>query len=334
MNAYQPLSRFSLFATTDVEEARTRVAKVYCDHRLTPVRREPQLNAWATMANLGALSVGAIGYGADVEVDPGNLENFYVLILPYRGQVAISNAAQQAILQPGGGAMLNPDGNTLMHWSAECAALMVRIERVALENELSSMLGGIPARRLCFDLEIARGDRDTRFRSIVQLLVSDLEAARKPATRSTALCGSLLLANLLEHQPNNFAERLGARQGGAVPRQVRAVEDFVEANAERDLSIDDLVSVSGVSSRALFEAFRKFRGISPVAYVRLVRMNKAREDLRRAGESTTVTEVALRWGFSQLGRFAVQYRKTFGELPSETLRNGGRLPTNSMSERA
>jgi AraC-like DNA-binding protein len=64
-----------------------------------------------------------------------------------------------------------------------------------------------------------------------------------------------------------------------------------------------------------------------------VRLEKVREDLARAEPGTdSVTEVATRWGFLHLGRFAAAYRSAFGEHPSQTLRSGQALRSAGTSE--
>jgi AraC-like DNA-binding protein len=73
------------------------------------------------------------------------------------------------------------------------------------------------------------------------------------------------------------------------------------------------------SGRTLFQYFRDFRGTSPMRYLRDARFEKVRDALKRAQSEEGVAELAMKWGFSHLGRFAVEYRKRFGESPSETL---------------
>jgi AraC-like DNA-binding protein len=58
-------------------------------------------------------------------------------------------------------------------------------------------------------------------------------------------------------------------------------------------------------------------------FLRGVRMRRVRTELLAANTSTRVSEVAARWGFSHAGRFAIQYAKTFGESPSQTLKKSG-----------
>ena len=82
----------------------------------------------------------------------------------------------------------------------------------------------------------------------------------------------------------------------------------------------DLAAGVGVSDRWVRAAFREVFGVSPSAYFRAIAIEGARRDLRLARpESTSVTEVATRWGFWHLGRFSSTYLAYIGELPSATL---------------
>ncbi|MGV6876175.1 AraC family transcriptional regulator [Pseudochelatococcus sp. B33] len=319
----RPLARYARFTTTAVDEAREQVAKVYCDHHLDLLGDARRLDAWQNMVRLGSMSVGAMSYGADVDIAPGQLGDFYLLMLPHAGTADIQHGRQRAVATSRCGTLLNPDDLTRMRWSADCDKIMVRIDRQALEQQLSSMLGGVPVRGIAFDLATPLSGGMARWWRTVGLLIEDLDAS--PHARSSlaaSLHESLLLVSLLEHQPSNYSDRLSARCAGIAPRHVRNVEAYIEANADKPLTIDDLVAVSGVSSRALFEGFRRFRGVSPLAHVRTVRMRMVRERLLNPRDNDTVTSVATDWGFHQLGRFAAQYRQMFGETPSQTLRRG------------
>ncbi len=81
----------------------------------------------------------------------------------------------------------------------------------------------------------------------------------------------------------------------------------------------------GVSLRTLEMAFRSCMEMPPARYLRWLRLNRAHSSLSqlRPGEAS-VTQVAMEMGFTEFGRFAGEYRRLFGELPSETLRRGRR----------
>ncbi|MCA9811052.1 MAG: AraC family transcriptional regulator, partial [Candidatus Dadabacteria bacterium] len=72
--------------------------------------------------------------------------------------------------------------------------------------------------------------------------------------------------------------------------------------------------------RTLYYAFQEFYGISPINFLRLLRLTKARKDLLEADpKKTSVTDVAAKWHFWHFGRFSVEYKNIYGESPSATL---------------
>jgi transcriptional regulator GlxA family with amidase domain len=97
--------------------------------------------------------------------------------------------------------------------------------------------------------------------------------------------------------------------------------DVLEAQVETPLQMPAISQIIGVSSRTLRLACQEQLGVSPARYVMLRRMHSARRALRNAGPDVTcVTDIAMEYGFWELGRFAVNYRHFFGESPSATLR--------------
>ena len=70
-------------------------------------------------------------------------------------------------------------------------------------------------------------------------------------------------------------------------------------------------------------ASRSHRRVVALRYLRCARLKKVREALLRAEPGQGVADVAMHWGFEHMGRFAVEYRRRFGEHPLETLRPRG-----------
>ena len=128
-----------------------------------------------------------------------------------------------------------------------------------------------------------------------------------------------LYASILGTFNHNYSAHLERPLVSVAPWQVRRVEEYIEANWNHPLMIEDIVSVVGCSARSLFRTFRESRGYSPMDFVKRVRMRHAREMLLHAKEKN-VTRVAFACGFSDLGRFSREYCQAFGELPSYTLK--------------
>jgi transcriptional regulator GlxA family with amidase domain len=102
------------------------------------------------------------------------------------------------------------------------------------------------------------------------------------------------------------------------------VELIARQQAGEQLHIGFLCRSCGVTERTLRNAFRSIRDATPYRYLRERRLAQAREALLRADAGETVTSIATQFGFMELGRFSVEYRSTFGERPSETLRRSQR----------
>jgi AraC family transcriptional regulator, ethanolamine operon transcriptional activator len=156
-------------------------------------------------------------------------------------------------------------------------------------------------------------------RTLCDVLDTDptlLAHAQVQRTLSSALLGHLL------------ASTQSAIHGPTAPPSYQARKAIVERAREYTLShVDELVTVAelveviGVSRRTLQYCFQDVFNTNPVQYLRGIRLNGARRELRNRNSHTThVQDVAARWGFWHLSHFSTDYRTMFGELPSETLR--------------
>lgn len=102
-------------------------------------------------------------------------------------------------------------------------------------------------------------------------------------------------------------------------RTVDRACEYALAHLDEPLTILDLCRTLGASRRKLQYCFQETLGTNPVAYLRTLRLNAARRELRRGASLVSVQDVAARWGFWHLSRFSSEYREMFGERPSQTL---------------
>ncbi|MCH7548032.1 MAG: helix-turn-helix domain-containing protein [Candidatus Krumholzibacteriota bacterium] len=138
-----------------------------------------------------------------------------------------------------------------------------------------------------------------------------------------------LIETLLEIVCSTENPQLTARD--RTRRDYSEIVKQAQERALRDLDercyVGDLCEASGVSERTLQYAFQSIMEMTPMAYLRQLRLHRARRALREAApDSTTVTAVALDWGFSHFGEFSRAYKDCFSELPSETLNNPKERP--------
>jgi transcriptional regulator GlxA family with amidase domain len=110
-------------------------------------------------------------------------------------------------------------------------------------------------------------------------------------------------------------------QAAPVPSHVLRAESFINLHYEQPISIEDLTKAASISIRALQSGFRKYRGTTPMNYLKEVRLEQTNKLLTRYWPpEKSVTTIALDCGFTHLGKFSRSYKDKFGESPSETLK--------------
>ena len=103
-------------------------------------------------------------------------------------------------------------------------------------------------------------------------------------------------------------------------RSIKLIKNYLVEFPHEPVTVNQLCTITRVSRRTLQYAFQEHYGMSPKTYLNNYRLNGVRRELRkRAPFKTKVNDVASLWGFWHMGQFAADYRKVFGELPSETL---------------
>ena len=157
-------------------------------------------------------------------------------------------------------------------------------------------------------------------RNLVKLLVEELDADDSvPSSVVTAELEQAIVVAFLYGNSHNYSSVLEGRPAAAAPWQIRRVEEYVEANWDQPITIEALAVVANASARSIFHSFKEHRRYSPMNFVKQVRLKHAKESLGARDGETTVTKVAFECGFGNLGHFANDYKRAFGETPSATL---------------
>ncbi|MGY4473039.1 helix-turn-helix domain-containing protein [Bradyrhizobium sp. USDA 3364] len=103
---------------------------------------------------------------------------------------------------------------------------------------------------------------------------------------------------------------------------VNRVEEFLDARAPAPIHISEICSGVGVSRRTLHRAFNEVLGMGPIAFLRYRRLCTIHTIISCGlPDDVTIADLAMQYGFLELGRFAANYRQLFGENPSQTLRH-------------
>lgn len=165
--------------------------------------------------------------------------------------------------------------------------------------------------------EIALNQFRCYFQTLFALIQMRPERILRPITQAFIRKKAItLMLNLLTPKTDGPALHASSRH-----QVMKQAESLMLENLDRPLTIHDLCMELHVSERTLRYGFQECFGMNPVAYCRAHRLNGVRRQLKAVtADQTTVTDVAIQWGFWHMGQFSKDYKKMFDESPSETLR--------------
>jgi AraC-like DNA-binding protein len=313
-----------IFKSQDRDEVQDHVGRMFCDHSMALVNARGQLDTRIASMHCGkGVSITEMQYGADVMIDAGRLENFYLVQIPVAGRARVTLGGVDAAYAPGTASVENPVEPMEMFWSRDCRKVVLRYERALFERFVEIYLGR-PLRdavRFAPRLDLASPAGQLlidHLRSALAVLRSGAEADALPPLLETHLENTLMGA-LLFLQPHDHSSDCAGTVGACETGPVRRVREYLECHAAEPIDMAVLGEVAGIPVRTLYHQFQRAHGASPMQLLREIRLDRVRRELLAACQDANVTRVALGWGFDHLGRFAASYRQRFGETPRETL---------------
>ncbi|HEX6352847.1 AraC family transcriptional regulator [Actinophytocola sp.] len=318
-----PLPELTLHSN-DIDETREVASRVLHPHRLTVLGDPARYRIDLHVVSVGPLNIAQLRYDTPVRIEsphPGH----YQVNIPTAGPMVARCGDEEVVAGPGVATVYNPDRPAV--FTVPAPVLALRIGQRALNRELEQLLDR-PLRRpveLPLSLDVASG-AGARWLALVQSLSEDLAdehaLIRHPVV--AAPFAHSVLAGLLLAARHEFSDELTAPAPSVGQPTVRAAQAFIEANAAKPLTVTDIARATGVGVRGLQQGFQRTMDMSPMRYLRQVRLREAHRELRVADPAnTTVGDIAARWGFHHQGRFAAEYRQRYGCQPAETLRRRG-----------
>ncbi|KAA1422956.1 helix-turn-helix transcriptional regulator [Mumia zhuanghuii] len=309
-------------SSNDPEVARQHLSEMYADVRFAAA---PERGTFSrTTLALGGLSMSHLTLGM----------RFDAHLAPLEDVVVATRATGRYVVRPDGYGDLRAGGATMFmtpagrpsHTTIDDVDLMtVSLDERQLQ-EFARSASDTPDLPLHFhELVPSSGDLERYVQAVLNHVVRNVmtsEAAlESPLVRGETF--NQVAAAVLAAFPNTTT--VG---GEEVPRSrwsgvsvVSRASDFIAAHAHEPLAVGDIADAVGVGARSLQQAFRRHVSTTPMEYVRRVRLDRARSDLLAADPGTsTVSQIALDWGFTNAGRFARHYQRAYGEAPSATLR--------------
>ncbi|WP_245762387.1 AraC family transcriptional regulator [Mycetocola miduiensis] len=311
-------------SSRDLDVARLALSEVYLPMDFPSASASTSINMSLNVIKVGRVTAGYLRFGDAVHIRTVEASNYHVDI-PVAGTARMQARSRDPVYgNPQTAGVFAPGLPVDLDCDGEFAQIALMLPKAELQSELESLLGHSLKRRLDFstvlDLTSAPGCTVLQALRLIDA-ASNQEGGMLQHPLAAHRLEQALMHSLLLTQPHNYSEDLQATPPLAGRRAVSEAVERMRARPAHAWTAAELAAASAISVRSLQENFRRSLGTSPMRYLRDFRLEQVHKELIAAEPgAVTVTEVAVRWGFVHLGRFAVAYRQRFDESPSETLR--------------
>lgn len=326
----------SRVSTTDLDEARQRLSDIYCPHRIAPGPQSDAGEFFCRQTGHGWAGLAAFDLqygGSEVVVDSVPFDDFVLVTRPLRGRFAVTatgTGEQRGAETSSQAIVMDPYGRHQLRWRDDCRVINLLFERRSLEKIAAEVWAQDEPRPVRFELDPPRrGAVATRWESVSRMLWSELKnGTGRPdgasLTDSPLLREALVrlgVAALLEAYPHSLLRaRDTAGAHSAAPSAVRRANAFIDLNADCAIGLAEIAEAARLSVRGLQAAYHRHGLGTPMRQLKEARLRRVRTQLRAANPGeTTVSAVASWWGFTNVGRFAADYRRMFGTTPGQDL---------------
>ncbi|WP_433299228.1 helix-turn-helix transcriptional regulator [Actinoplanes sp. CA-030573] len=251
---------------------------------------------------------------------------YWLFFVVHGGRVRITTPTEGDLELPPGAAAVCPVGVPVGFAMHDITLSVLRLPLQRLD-QIGEEAFDIPAGQLRLDgVRPVSTAMQRYWRAVVHLANGAL--LDDPSPMASPLVAEEMTRNVaiaaLHTFPNAAIVQPYLRGAGPVaPAALRRAVAYIDANADRPVTLSQIAAAAGTGARALQYAFRSHYGTTPMGYLRRVRLEHAHRELQAADptQGATVHAIAARWGFAKPDRFAAAYREAFGVLPSHTLRS-------------
>src|ERR1700677_2288760 len=306
-----------------LDEAVGLVRAAICPHRLSVLVPPRKSLAFLSALDLGACGLASLQYGFDVDIDAGCIEDFYLVKWTLAGQGHLQCGGRTALTSPRSLLITDPTERTQIRMSAQCHHMTVRVSRRALLATLAAKLRRAPRKALKFNLEIPMDSDFARAWCELVAHICHISATAPAAMASEDVrrqYSRTMMEILLSAAPHSHSDSLTENTKHVAPWHVGRARDYIHEHLAEDMSVTDIASTVGVTPRTLQSGFRKAFSLTPAEYVRRARVNALHLALLTAEETAGVTNLMMKVGIVNFGRYAQYYREQMGVSPSTTLK--------------
>ncbi|GAB6051475.1 AraC family transcriptional regulator [Magnetospira thiophila] len=321
------LGNYEIFKSNELHEMQDILAQMTETHKVDVVGKGHEINASLRSAAFSDFNLMHVTYGAvptRVQTYENDEDTLLLFILTH-GAARGGHKGEEFEISTTAGLMRDAR-LPLVARQKDFATFVVPLPKETLKRHAAALHGKeMGDRDIAFEPTLDLSTSNGRHvRNTVHYIADALDGPLLGSDNAIVFNGlrDLLLTNVLSCVPNDCFDQMKSTKPSdpIVPYYVKRARDYIHAHAASVITLETLAAHAGCGYRTLQIAFNDLYGMSPMAYVRHVRLSFAHEDLLSAVDGVSVRDVALRWGFIHLGWFSKKYLEQFGVLPSQTLR--------------
>lgn len=305
--------------TRDLELAKHTIAQIYCPHELLLHPGARDVECHLQMVGSSAWPLVHLGYNSRLTVDAGDFPDLFLLMKCTSGSGRMQQGSKHSALPFGKTLPLSANIGTKLGFDDQFVQSSVQLDYNKLHQLCSRHLGYALDQTLRFELMPFSPALERAWSMTLPILEAMANGSNSCPPAALAALQEYVLTLLLQWHPHNYSDALGKPDQKCQSRLLRQAEQYMHEHAADAITVSDVSAEFGVSVRSLQSRFQQAHNMTPGAYLRQIRLTKVREALMNAESQTSVTDVALTFGFFHLSRFSQYYKQHFGESPKDTL---------------
>ncbi|MCO4022248.1 AraC family transcriptional regulator [Pseudomonas aeruginosa] len=307
-----------LFESLDLEYAQEQIGRVYRPYHFNADYRK-RIGPASMFRLLGeGIQVSWFSFGTEISVEPEISDDFILVLTTLDGHADICSGRLRHRSNFGSTVVIAADALSRYRFSADNTQMGVRLDVRRVETLWQRLSGSSGA---CTLSRLLPPRQQERWLASVGMLKQLLNPETPSALKAILLprAEELLMLQLLAEPLYEAGERhRRCPPSSFAPAYLKRALAFIDEHASQPLTLGEIANAACCIIRTLQRVFQNWLDIGVMQHVREVRLQRVREALLEEGRQASITEIAIQWGFSHLGQFAADYRKKYGELPSET----------------
>ncbi|UCV01682.1 AraC family transcriptional regulator [Dechloromonas denitrificans] len=304
-----------VYSSADPYEVSNYVNQHVGSHNLR-LMRKGQDGAVLNHRKLGRVDLCRITYGSEAHVKSDGLSDFYHMQIILKGLCRYEIAGHTTDFSAGQLFLINPDDPIDLTYSEDCEKFILKIPNMLFDEACQEHHWCKPATGIKFSPLPYYFHEIESLLYLTTLICQEAESG-EGTPQVHGHYNRIVATKLLTMLKHNVALATPSHQCVSFER----LEQYVEDNIKRDISVEELARYAQLSLRSLYLLFEKYASTTPKNFIRQKKLERVYAALMDpASKIANITAVAMEYGFTHLGRFSECYKSTFGLLPSDSLR--------------